>query len=301
MMSRALAFTLPLWLLVGACSKSASPREAMKDELQSYIDSCDADIGVAVIIEGTDTVEVNGSRHFPMLSVYKFPIALAVADRCRRDSVSLSSVVSLPYASLHRDTYSPMLADYAQTDTVRLTVRELMKYSLEKSDNNASDVLLDMAGGPRAVMDYLERNGWRDINVRSGEADMHRDTSLCRLNSATPLAMASLMCDFDNTPGDSVAEAIRNLMIGCDTGADRLAAPLAATNVVIGHKTGTGGRTPAGRLMAVNDAGFVRLPDGRRYAVAVFVADSGRDIDGTSAMVARISEIVLRNVSKIRK
>ena len=37
--------------------------------LEDYIEDKDARIGIAVIIDGKDTVSVNGKREFPMLSV----------------------------------------------------------------------------------------------------------------------------------------------------------------------------------------------------------------------------------------
>ena len=43
------------------------------------------------------------------------------------------------------------------------------------------------------------------------------------------------------------------------------------TGAIIGHKTGTGDRNPRGQIIGINDAGFVVLPNGQRYTIAVFV------------------------------
>ena len=76
-----------LTLLAGLLGTGCSARkddavadrlDRLKAELAEYIEGKDARIGVAVIYDGTDTVSVNGGRDFPMLSVYKFPQALAV-------------------------------------------------------------------------------------------------------------------------------------------------------------------------------------------------------------------------------
>ena len=45
-----------------------------------------------------------------------------------------------------------------------------------------------------------------------------------------------------------------------------------------------------------NDAGYVFLPDGRRYTITVFVEDSGYDMARTSALIAEISGIVYRHI-----
>ena len=49
--------------------------KAIENALQDYVMGKDARIGVAVIINGKDTVSVNGNRDFPMMSVVKFPLA----------------------------------------------------------------------------------------------------------------------------------------------------------------------------------------------------------------------------------
>ena len=84
----------------------------------------------------------------------------------------------------------------------------------------------------------------------------------------------------------------------CHTGLDRLAEPLLTTNVTIGHKTGTGFPTPEGRISAINDCGYVNMPNGMRYSIAVFVADSGYDMAATSAIIADISKIVWKEMIK---
>lgn len=65
---------------------------------------------------------------------------------------------------------------------------------------------------------------------------------------------------------------------------------------VTGHKTGTGFELPDGRLMAVNDAGYVHLPDGRRYSIAVFIDNSGYDLEASEALIAEISRIVVEEM-----
>lgn len=68
-----------------ACSGNTNPYSGLQSELETYVaQKEDVRIGVAVIVNDTDTVAVNGDMEFPMLSVYKFPIAMAVAERCRR-------------------------------------------------------------------------------------------------------------------------------------------------------------------------------------------------------------------------
>ena len=86
-------------------------------------------------------------------------------------------------------------------------------------------------------------------------------------------------------------------MIECKTGADRLAAPLAGTGAIIGHKTGSGDKNSKGQIIATNDIGFVFLPDGQRYSIAVFVKDSEEDAENTARIIADISAAVYRYIT----
>ncbi len=69
-----------------------------------------------------------------------------------------------------------------------------------------------------------------------------------------------------------------------------------ATNAVIGHKTGTAFKLPGGRIMAVNDAGYVHLPNGHRYSIAVFIENPGYDMEQTETLIAEISQIISPNI-----
>ena len=62
--------------------------------------------------------------------------------------------------------------------------------------------------------------------------------------------------------------------------------------VTLGHKTGTSDRDALGRAIGTNDVGFVLLPDGRRYVIAVFVKDSHESDEANEALIADISRIV---------
>jgi len=296
------AFITLLIFLTLFCGCTANGRYAeLQNRLNEFVTGKDATIGVAVIIDGRDTVTVNGGREFPMLSVYKFPIVLAFGEYYRQNNLSIDVPVDIQPQDLHLDTYSPMTEKIMTSsqmiaDTIKMPAKELVAYILQQSDNNASDIVLKGLNGADYVERYLNRIGIIGINVKNSEREMHYDNSLCYVNSSTPLAMASLIDKFDREYNDSISLEIKHLMETCVTGSDRLNKPLAATNAVIGHKTGTGFTLPDGRLMAVNDAGYVHLPNGQRYTIAVFVENSGYSMAGTEALIAEISGIVFSNL-----
>lgn len=282
-------------VIIQCCSKSAHAG-ALQKALNEYVKNKDAEIGVAVIVDRIDTVEVNGHRAFPMLSVYKFPIAVALGDYLRVSSEIIPDTITVVQSDLRPDTYSPMREKYEGQEDLHLPLHEILAYSLLQSDNNASDILLKIMGGTASVMLALKRLGTDDINVVSTEVEMHEDNQLCYNNTATPIAMARLLDSFDHDLNDFYTIRIKQLMETCQTGGNRLAKPLSDTKAVIGHKTGTGFTLPDGRLMAVNDVGYVHLPDGRGYSIAVLIENSGYDMPQTEEIIAEISEIVFKHI-----
>lgn len=280
----------------------ANGSKSIEDALQKYISGKDARIGVSVIINGKDTVSVNGKWDFPMMSVVKFPLALTVAHWVDTNGMSLNDTVKFSENALNEDTYSPMLKKYGKSRNT-MTVRELLEWSLVESDNNAADILLHRVGGTSGATSIMRQMGISDeIVIGASEEDMHRDPYLSYLNRATPLAMAQLFDRFyRELRNTSPYHEISAMLEQCRTGLDRLAVPLLPTNATIGHKTGTGFPTPGGRISAINDCGYVCLLDGTSYSIAVFVADSGYDMTATSDIIAEISKIVWKSLTEHKR
>ena len=166
----------------------------------------------------------------------------------------------------------------------------LLRYSTSLSDNIACDRLMAFAGGPAAVEAYVRGLGIDGIRIAATERMMHRDSAAVRANAARPSALCELFGRFLRgglLPAEHEA-LLRRLLEGAATGADKLRAGI-PPQVTLGHKTGSSDRTPEGIRTAENDAGYVLLPDGRRYCIAVLVVDSREDDAANKAAIARIS------------
>ena len=70
------------------------------------------------------------------------------------------------------------------------------------------------------------------------------------------------------------------------------------TKAVIGHKTGTSDLNSRQRWTGTNDIGFVRLPSGQRYVIAVFVKDSAEAPVTNARIIADISRTVFEHVTR---
>ncbi len=282
-------------LITNSCCKPDVYAQ-LSAELNEFVNSQNAEIGIAVIIESKDTIEVNGTKPFPMMSVLKFPVALAVADFCQRHNISFTDSIDICPSEILPDTYSPMREKYGRK-SLRLPISELLSYSINHSDNNACDILLRMIGGTQTADSLTHALGFRNIAIKHTEEEMHTNTELTLANSATPLEMAKLLDKFNTRLKTSSehTEYIAVEMESCLTGTDRLAAAL-PEDWIIGHKTGTGDLDATGHPTALNDAAYINLPDGRHYAVAVFVANSNETMAATTEMIAAISQIIVKHL-----
>ena len=291
-------FFLLIYSLSGLlCSLSAEPDE-LEMLIKEIIRDKAAQVGVAVIYNGQDTVTVNNDIRYPMMSVFKLHQALGVAQYLHDNQRMPDTLLYIEKKDLRPDSYSPLRDRYPEGG-ISLSVSKLLQYTLQLSDNNACDILFKQTGNPAKLDQYLRRLGLTQFSISQTEDDMHRDLSNCYLNWTTPLEAARLIEILLTRPpfSSTYQKLIIQTMAECQTGKDRLAAPLQHTQAVIGHKTGTGNRNKKGQLIGLNDIGFVFLPDGNRYTIAVFVKDSEENDVETAHIIAKISQTVYNHIT----
>lgn len=276
----------------------ADPFSSLRNEIIHSIDKYDAKVGVAVMINDTDTLTVNNSDKYPMMSVFKFHQALAVCHLLQMKGIPLDSVIDISKEELRENTYSP-LRDRFPEGNIRISLSELMEYTLQLSDNNACDILFNRILSTKETDRYIRSLGIDNFSIEMDENDMHENLDNCYRNWTTPMAAVRLINLF--LEGDAVSgeyyDFIKRTMTECTTGTGRLPYPLKNTAAVIGHKTGTGDKNSDGRYIGINDIGFIDLPNGDRYLIAVFVKDSAENYETTEKIIAEISSIVYKNIS----
>ena len=276
----------------------ADPFSSLRNEIIHSIDKYDAKVGVAVMINDTDTLTVNNSDKYPMMSVFKFHQALAVCHLLQMKGIPLDSVIDISKEELRENTYSP-LRDRFPEGNIRISLSELMEYTLQLSDNNACDILFNRILSTKETDRYIRSLGIDNFSIEMDENDMHENLDNCYRNWTTPMAAVRLINLF--LEGDAVSgeyyDFIKRTMTECTTGTGRLPYPLKNTAAVIGHKTGTGDKNSDGRYIGINDIAFIDLPNGDRYQIAVFVKDSAENYETTEKIIAEISSIVYKNIS----
>lgn len=276
------------------CHTSAVQLEALRDTLRSITANYNGEIGVAVIFDSHDTLTVNNENKYPLMSVFKLHQAVALCHDFEKAGRSLDTLLHIPRSEMNPATWSPMMKEISG-DTLILTVRDLLRYTLIKSDNNASNYLFNHFTGVRETDSYIAqsipRNSFRLVYT---EEEMSNDHQKCYTNRSSPLGVALLL---DRLYTSTVLTADNQLFIcrtlrECITGADRITAPLAnLQNVIVGHKTGSG-FCENGILTAHNDAAFITYGNNRHYTLVVMVKDFHGNETSASDAIARVSGTV---------
>jgi beta-lactamase class A len=259
-------------------------------------------LGAAVrLVETGETVAWNGDGHFPMQSVYKAPIAMAVLHDVDAGKLALDAPIRVEATDLVPAGMHSPLRDAHPRGGVAVPLRELLRLSVEESDGTASDVLLRVLGGKAKAQAYLSGLGVEGIRVETTEAEMGRDYAAQYRSWASPVGavewLAALQTGKDLTP------ASRGLLLGwmttTKTFPTRLKGRLPA-GTPVAHKTGSSG-SREGDAAATNDIGIITLPDGRHLAVAVFLRDSKADAAARDATIAKVARAAWDRVTASRR
>jgi len=293
------AMMLPLFFAVTLAA--ALPLSGLTAQFEKIASPANGRVGVAVqLLESGEMAELHGDEHFPMHSVYKLPISMAVLQRVDRGELKLDQQVKVePGDFVRKGMYSPVRDKYPAG--TQLTIAELLRYTIYESDGSTSDVLMKLIGGPGSVMAFLEGIHVPGVQVVNYEKEIGRDWETQYRNWATPKAAVALLAALQSKRGLSAESQALLLKLMTDSipGEKRLKGELPA-GTVVAHKTGTGG-TQNGITSATNDIGIITLPDGRHLAAAAFVSDSAADDAARDAVIARLTKAVWNRVLSVGK
>lgn len=228
-------------------SRSARPPEKPDRKLELAIaeiaQAAEGKVGVgAVLLETGDAAYLDRGGHFAMQSVYKLPIAMAVGQMIDRGTVKFDSdIVITPADYVRRGFHSPIRNLNPRGTVMRLD--DVMRYSLSESDGSANDVLLNLAGGPANVQQYLNSIGVADIIVADSTKAISRDWDSQYRNWASPEASVNLLRGLiERRAGlsEPATRLILDSLLESETGYHRIRRGLPEGST-LAHKTGTGG------------------------------------------------------------
>jgi beta-lactamase class A len=310
-------------LLVSAQSlQQADLQKQMEDATRGF----DGRIGVCVQ-DSSHFSCVSGDERFPLQSVMKLLVAIAVMDAVDRGEWRLTDPVVVQKHDLSLAVQP--LAKLVTENGFNTTIDDLVRRAVVDSDSAATDFLVARLGGPRAVQLALERHQVTD--VRFDRDERHLQTEIAGLewrqefvdsevldrayaavpeekrdaafrayqkdprDTATPRGMTRLLQSLAENRLLSASSTRRLLEIMTQTATfpDRLKAGV-SPGWILAHKTGTSG-TWRGVTAVTNDVGILMAPDQKAISLAVLIADSRADHTDRAALMASIARMTIKN------
>ena len=262
----------------------------LKKEIEIIVGGKDLKLGLALYDFSTGkSISINGNDKYPMQSVFKFPIGVALLDCVSRGEFSLSDSVTLTKADLLPDLWSPIRERWPEG--VRLPLVSVMTYMVAHSDNSATDFLIHKIGGVARIQDIVNRLGAKKINIRNNEAEIQGSWSVQFDNWTTPNAMVDfLRLMNDGKLLDKANTAVLwEIMASASSGSVNR---LVSKTVTFARKTGYSGVNSQGIIAAQNDVGIIEFEDGRRVAYAIFLTDSTLGTDAGYDILAQIGKAI---------
>ena len=289
-------FSLKVLLIGLTVSFSGSifaQKEALRQKIEKITLTSKGKVGVAVLnLDNKDTLTFNGFSHMPMQSTYKFPLALAILDQVDKGRFTLNQKIYITKKDMLPNTMSPLTEKYPNGN-VDIKLSELLQYTVGKSDNNGCDILFRLIGGPVKVNNFIHSLGVKGISIVATEEQMHKNWNTQFTNWCEPYAMTQLLEVFYQ--GEHLSKSsntfLKKLMTETTTGLKRIKGLLPEGTIVI-HKTGTSDTNDKGITAATNDAGIVTLPDGKHFAIVVFVTNSPENQNNREKVIAEITKAV---------
>ena len=284
-------FTLHVSTALSSIGQSTSPHSLpeLQQQIEQITQAAQGRVGVAAtVLETNESVAIHGDEQFPMQSVYKFPIGMAVLHQVDQGKLTLTQRVKITtFDYISNRQHSPIRDKFPNGTDMSLS--DVLRYAVSESDGSASDVLLRIVGGAAVVDQYLKNMGIDGIKVIDTEKEIGRDNAVQYRNWAQPSQIVALLETLQEGRGLSKRSqaVLMRLMTQTGTGRHRLKDQL-PSGTRVAHKTGTSW-TIDGLTAATNDVGLITLPNGSHLALAVFVTDSKADEVTREQVIANVA------------
>jgi len=292
-MARQIQWSTLLLLLITSC-QSSNNTDVLRSKIEQIITDKNAVVGVSIIgNNGNDTISLHGDWRFPMQSVFKFHIALAVLSEVDKGNLSLDQKIVISKDDLlPEDFWSPLRDENPNGGS--FSIEKLIQYSVSQSDNIACDVLIRLIGTPKKVEEYFKKNNIQDIQITFNEEDMQAKWENMFQNWTTPKAASETLKKFYENKNNLLSKSSYDFFWKTNkettTGANRIKGQL-PEGTIVAHKTGwSGTNKETGITAAVNNIGIVFLPNGEYFIISVFVTESLENFETNEKIISDIAK-----------
>ena len=275
-------------LALGACARGTEPAAADRAVLDLDLSALEARhggrLGVSVATEGRRAAW-RGDERFVYCSTFKMYLAAATLLRVQAGQERLDRAVPITAADMIN--HAPV-TEKAVGST--LTVEQLMKATVELSDNPAANILIREMGGLDALRAFYRGIGDDSTRVDRLEPEMNRlDGDKDTITPIQSVQNISRLLLAPDTPLNAASKALlMRWMTEAPTGQGRIKAGVPA-GWIVAHKTGTGGYGPT------NDIGLIQPPEGEPIVIAVYFHATRDSTDAQrEAVIADATRLALK-------
>ncbi|MGO4410257.1 MULTISPECIES: class A beta-lactamase [unclassified Brevundimonas] len=241
-------------------------------------------LGVAVASAGMNAAW-RGDERFVYCSTFKMYLAAAMLLRVQAGQEWLDRAIPITRADMvnHAPTTEPTIGS-------TLTVEQLMKATVELSDNPAANILIREMGGLDVLRAFYRGIGDDSTRVDRLEPEMNRlDGDKDTITPIQSMQNLSRLLVSPETPLNAASKALlMRWMTETPTGRARIRAGV-PPGWAVAHKTGTGGYGP------VNDIGLILPPTGAPIVIAVYFHATDASTDAQrEAVIADATRLALK-------
>ena len=311
----------------GGEAVKAPPPDTIDTKLQANLSAIAAEsdgrIAVSVLHLRTGArASVHGDARLPMMSVFKLPLAVATLGAIDEGRWKMDTKIAVKESEI-RPEVSPIAAAWAKGEKSP-TLETMLRLVIQQSDNTAGDKLVTLNGGGAKITERLRKLGIAGIDVAEQEIDIFARIHCAGAHvpaggwtaarvgdcheASQEAQQAAARHEVEAAPNGATTDAIVDLLgrlehgtilsatsrkwllmtlAGTATGPRRLKGML-PDGTPVAHKTGTGD-TIGGMNIATNDVGIVTLPNGDRFAIAVFIGGSHAADSTLEALIAKLA------------
>ncbi len=283
--------TTILSILIFGCSTE----NKISQDIKEITNGKDLKLGVALYdFENNSYYAYNGLDTFPMQSVYKLPISIAILDLVDSNRFGLNDSITISKEDLSPNLYSPIRDKYP--NGVKMPLSEIILYTIAQSDNTGCDLLISIANGTDSISKFLENKGLTNIKIRNYEREIQSDWNIQFDNWTTPMAMINLLKKLNNQEllSSQSTSFIWKVMTQSSTGSIK---DLLPSTITAGYKTGYSGVGENQIIAAQNCVGIMQ--DGKkRIAFAIFITNSKESRNTNMEVIAKIGKMIYERCYK---
>jgi beta-lactamase class A len=284
------------------------------------------DLGV-MTFDGPTVWCADRSRRFPAQGLVAGPVAAAALAEVDAGRLKLNDRIRIRAVDLSPPPSRINRAFQPGGDDIELPAADLIALAVHDGDNTALDAIMAHIGGPGAVTAWLRGRDIKEMRIDRYQREVltdlfglasfraawkHDDAWAAARAAISPQLRESARAAWLADPRDTTsAEAALNFLnqlaggrlllpgsarfllrlMSAEANGMRLAAGLPAGSTLARQ----GGSTPTdlGLTAADNDMGLVSLPDGRRFAIATFLAGSTATARQRDALIAEAAHMAV--------